>query len=42
MALNTVPTKIVRPIVLTKGLNDVGGFAIATLTSMDSEMFDCH
>ena len=42
VTLNTVPAQIVRPVVYAQGLDHVRGFAITTLATMNSKMFDAH
>jgi len=42
VALNAVPAGVVRPIVRAQGLDDVRGFTVTTLATVDSVMFDAH
>jgi hypothetical protein len=42
VALNTVPAKKVRPIVLANGLDDVRGLAVTALATMDCSVLDGH
>jgi hypothetical protein len=42
MTLNTVPARVVRPIVGAERLDNMRGFAITTFAAMISEMFDAH
>jgi hypothetical protein len=42
VTLNTVPARVMRPVVRAQGLDDVRGFTITMLAAMGSEMFDAH
>ena len=42
VTLNTVPTGVVGPVVRAQGFDDVRSFAITTLATMNSEVFDAH
>ena len=42
VTLNTVPAKIVRPVVRAQRLDHMRGFAVATLAAMHCEMFYAH
>ncbi len=42
VTFNTVPARVMRPIVRAQRLDHMRGFAITTLAPMDSEVFYCH
>jgi hypothetical protein len=42
MTLNTVPARVVRPIVRAERFDHMRGFAITTLAPMDFEVFYSH
>jgi len=42
VTFNTVPARVVRPIVRAERFDHMRGFAITTLAPMDSEVFYCH